>query len=165
MMTDQELHEMDWANVKALDPEKVAKAVAMLQDQLFEEVKTDLRQRMTENRHGWLYGRADAPCWLCKGKGEVQYLKMGVLDPSDFEDRHAKYKDAIKDPANVEAPVQCPHCLGRGTAPELGMHFGFGMAVRNLLRKEGFGEDYFGIENLDDVYVPLLEMAVGFDAP
>ena len=40
-------------------------------------------------------------------------------------------------------------------------HFGWGMAVRNLLREKGFGEDYFHIHNLDDIYVPLVEEAFG----
>jgi len=39
-------------------------------------------------------------------------------------------------------------------------HFHWGMAVRNMLRHEGFGEKYFGIKNLDDVYVELVEEAV-----
>lgn len=40
-------------------------------------------------------------------------------------------------------------------------HFHWGMGVRNLLRKGGFGEEYFGIANLDDYYIGLVEMAVG----
>ncbi len=36
-------------------------------------------------------------------------------------------------------------------------HFHFGLAVRNQLRRKGFGEDYFGITNLDDIYVFLVE--------
>ena len=39
-------------------------------------------------------------------------------------------------------------------------HFGWGMAVRNLLREKGFGEDYFKIHNLDDIYVQLVEEAL-----
>jgi hypothetical protein len=39
-------------------------------------------------------------------------------------------------------------------------HFGWGMSVRNLLRKKGFGEDYFRVDNLDDIYVPLVEEAL-----
>ena len=40
------------------------------------------------------------------------------------------------------------------------VHLGWGMAVRNELRKAGFGEDYWPIWNLDDIYVPLVERAV-----
>lgn len=39
-------------------------------------------------------------------------------------------------------------------------HFGWGMEVRNRLRRAGFGEDAFNIANLDDIYVPLIEAAV-----
>jgi hypothetical protein len=45
-----------------------------------------------------------------------------------------------------------------------GYHFGWGMAVRNLLREKGFGEKYFGIHNLDDIYVYLVEEAFGLSA-
>lgn len=40
-------------------------------------------------------------------------------------------------------------------------HFGWGMAVRNLLREKGFGEEYFKVHNLDDIYVALVEEALG----
>ena len=39
-------------------------------------------------------------------------------------------------------------------------HFTWGMAIRNALRQNGFGEEYFMIENLDDIYVELVEDAV-----
>ncbi len=39
-------------------------------------------------------------------------------------------------------------------------HFEGGMAVRNLLRTNGFNEDYWPIWNLDDIYVFLLEDAI-----
>jgi hypothetical protein len=39
-------------------------------------------------------------------------------------------------------------------------HFFFGMAIRNLLREHGYGEDYWPIWNLDDIYVHLLEESV-----
>lgn len=42
-----------------------------------------------------------------------------------------------------------------------GWHFIGGMAIRNLLREQGFGEAYFGIHNLDDVYIELVEGAIG----
>lgn len=43
----------------------------------------------------------------------------------------------------------------------VGYHFGWGMAVRNLLREKGFGEEYFKIHNLDDIYVALVVEALG----
>jgi len=39
-------------------------------------------------------------------------------------------------------------------------HFFGGMAVRNYLREYGFGEKYWPIWNLDDIYVFLLEDAI-----
>lgn len=38
-------------------------------------------------------------------------------------------------------------------------HFGGGMAYRNWLRGQGFGERDFEIENLDNIYVELLKEA------
>jgi hypothetical protein len=34
-----------------------------------------------------------------------------------------------------------------------------GMALCNLLRSRGYGEVYFGVPNLDDIYVSLIEEA------
>jgi len=42
----------------------------------------------------------------------------------------------------------------------VGQHFFGGMAVRNRLRAKGFGEKYWPIWNLDDIYVFLLEDAI-----
>ena len=39
-------------------------------------------------------------------------------------------------------------------------HYGLGQLIRNLLRENGFGEKELGIENLDFIYVELLERAV-----
>lgn len=39
-------------------------------------------------------------------------------------------------------------------------HFGWGMAVRNLLRRKGFGEKELGVGNIDDYYVSLVEAAL-----
>jgi hypothetical protein len=39
-------------------------------------------------------------------------------------------------------------------------HFNWGMAMRNELRSAGFGEDFFDVENLDYIYVMLIEKAV-----
>ena len=41
-----------------------------------------------------------------------------------------------------------------------GYHMGWGMGVRNALREHGFGEEPFGIKNLDNIYVTLVEEAV-----
>lgn len=42
-----------------------------------------------------------------------------------------------------------------------GYHFTTGMAIRNTLRENGYGEKYFDIDNLDYIYCLLLEMAIG----
>ena len=39
-------------------------------------------------------------------------------------------------------------------------HFLWGMNVRNFFRRKGFGEDYFGVDNLDCIYRELVEFAV-----
>jgi hypothetical protein len=39
-------------------------------------------------------------------------------------------------------------------------HFWWGMKVRNMLRDAGYGEVYFGVENLDEIYAELIEAAV-----
>ena len=44
--------------------------------------------------------------------------------------------------------------------PGVSFHMNHGMAIRNLLRGNGFSEAYFGVENLDDIYIPLFEAAV-----
>jgi len=41
-----------------------------------------------------------------------------------------------------------------------GYHFTTGMTIRNVLRENGYGEDYFGIDNLDYIYCHLLEMVI-----
>ena len=42
-------------------------------------------------------------------------------------------------------------------------HFFWGMSIRNLLREGGYGEKQLGVENLDDIYVVLLERALGLE--
>ena len=39
-------------------------------------------------------------------------------------------------------------------------HMTWGMAVRNLLRRNGYDEKTLGIQNLDDVYVGLVEASL-----
>jgi len=39
-------------------------------------------------------------------------------------------------------------------------HLGWGMSMRNFFRQEGFGEDYFGVDNLDCIYRLLIEDCV-----
>lgn len=46
-----------------------------------------------------------------------------------------------------------------------GYHMSWGMGVRNILRESGFGEEAFGVKNLDNIYVPLVEAAVRVEPP
>lgn len=39
-------------------------------------------------------------------------------------------------------------------------HLWWGMSVRNFFRQQGFGEEYFGVDNLDCIYAFLVEEAV-----
>jgi len=39
-------------------------------------------------------------------------------------------------------------------------YFHFGLAIRNQLRRNGFDAEYFGVNNLDDIYVFLVEEAL-----
>ena len=39
-------------------------------------------------------------------------------------------------------------------------HFSAGMEIRNVLRQAGYGEKETGIDNLDNLWVPLVEEAV-----
>lgn len=41
-----------------------------------------------------------------------------------------------------------------------GIHFGWGMYMRNLLRTNGYGEKELGLQNLDDYYAAIIEEAV-----
>jgi hypothetical protein len=46
-----------------------------------------------------------------------------------------------------------------GRKGEWPLHLNWGMGVRNLLRDKGFGEKELGIENLDDYYLQIVELA------
>lgn len=133
----------DWNEFKAarlaeLDHEKVKPAVAMLREKLVEALP-ELRDRITENPTEWIHGRKDAPCYCTK------------------EEWEATAYEPIK-PVGV-AWNDCFICGGSGKG-EGSLHHGWGTAIRNLLRTEGFGEEYFDVWNLDDYYTQLVELAV-----
>jgi len=52
--------------------------------------------------------------------------------------------EIVKDPIHWVAPY----------------HFGWGMTIRNLMRTKGFGEDYWPVDNLDDIYAACVEEAI-----
>lgn len=49
----------------------------------------------------------------------------------------------------------------RGDDWWVGLHFSWGMWMRNQMRTNGFGEKELGIGNLDDCYIKFVEEAVG----
>lgn len=53
----------------------------------------------------------------------------------------------------------------KGTVMDGYFHFSGGMAVRNILRENGHGEEFFEIDNLDDYYEGLLEKAAQLEFP
>jgi len=70
---------------------------------------------------------------------------------------------ALKMLADELAPVKAEIEKAYAADPvgwSYGYHMFWGMSVRNLLRKKKFGEDYFRIHNLDDIYIPLVEEAL-----
>lgn len=44
---------------------------------------------------------------------------------------------------------------------ELGLHFGWGMAIRNQLREAGLSDSMLPLGNWDDYYVACIEIACG----
>jgi len=65
--------------------------------------------------------------------------------------------------AEVLQPVAADIRLSYGKEPETWCHgpqFAWGVPIRNLLRKQGYDEKYFGVPNLDDIYVFLVEDAL-----
>jgi hypothetical protein len=145
-----------------LDPVKREQAADYLRTKLHGQLE-ELRQRITEKPHRWLEGRDDTECWSCEGRGWRRVVREEVLPLEYVQDPglwHATYKALLQIEANVEH-VECAHCRGTKRAPELPLHFSWGMQVRNLLRSGGFDETYMDILNWDDYYAPVVERAVG----
>jgi hypothetical protein len=88
----------------------------------------------------------------------------------EFHQRiYSLYSQELKDPAVRMLREAFPEDLKTQIRAEISAdpngwaakyHFFWGMGVRNLLREKGFGEEYFPIWNLDDIYVSLVEDAV-----
>ena len=80
------------------------------------------------------------------GKMDSALKEPAVAFLKDFTNNDKeKIKEAItEDPDSWVAPL----------------HFYWGMGIRNALRTAGYDEKYFGINNLDDIYVYLIEDAV-----
>jgi hypothetical protein len=94
--------------------------------------------------------------------------KMVCHTDAECQQMYADLAPEVKAPALAmlaeELKTALPEIQKAYTAePEgwyIGYHFTWGMAVRNLLRQKGFGEEYFKVHNLDDIYVALVEEAL-----
>ena len=73
-----------------------------------------------------------------------EVVKKFLFELISEKDKRKICKEYKKDPVGWFAPY----------------HFHWGMMIRNELRKNGFGEEYFFIKNLDDIYVELIEDAI-----
>lgn len=67
-----------------------------------------------------------------------------ILSPAT----RAEVRQAIARCTDERIPWVTPH------------HIGWGMAIRNELRANGYSEQHLGIGNLDNVYVDIIEAAV-----
>lgn len=168
--TEQELFELCWKNVRSLDPVKVEQAVAALREEImaYADVEADLKARIAENREGWLGGRPDVPCPFCKATGIMRVPKdqfnFGKEIAYDDPEWDTKHEALLADP-KLAVDKPCTGCNGKGRRHEFPLHHGWGTNIRNFLRKKGFGEPFFEIDNLDDYYSALVEMAMGFEGP
>jgi hypothetical protein len=107
--------------------------------------------------------------FLPKAPCQVNSLAPGE-SLQDFHYRiYAKYSNDLKAPAvkmlreTIPEETQQEIRAAIAADPEYWAtpyHFWWGMSIRNLLREKGFGEDYWPIWNLDDIYVMLVEDAV-----
>jgi hypothetical protein len=154
--------------MEIITPEKSAVAVETLRE-LFakypQDEITDLKARIAENPTEWIHGRPEAPCRWCKETGVLQRLTEDALNALEVQKLSTKawleeHDRLAADPKNVKETEVCPACEGTLKSPEMGMHFGWGMAIRNYLRTNGCGEAFLGVENIDDYYVELIERAV-----
>ncbi len=134
-----EWHAARWAEL----PDKVKKdAVALVRRTFSADALADLRTRIAENPTGWLMGRKEATCALCDGSG---------LRHTAEHEQPDGYVDAV-----------CPWCDGRGHAPEMPLHHGWGTGVRNLLRRAA-PDNELPSGNWDDYYAQVIEHAVEED--
>lgn len=103
-------------------------------------------------------------------KASSEADKLGICHTDDeCSLMYATILQSVKDPALAmlaeELKTAVPEIKKAYDADPTGWytgyHFGWGMAVRNLLRQKGYGEEYFGVHNLDDIYVALVVDALG----
>jgi hypothetical protein len=115
---------------------------------------------------------------LVKGDGSTEDINLDEMEPlpEDWRKFHAdnvaKLDPVLRDGAVAFLADLLAHdgeidkLRDLATASKTGdwfaaYHFHGGMWIRNKLRAAGFGEKELGIENLDDYYVGLIEIALG----
>lgn len=85
---------------------------------------------------------------------------QGVEEPTDWHLGAAlKLRAALKENGQLSAlriAVRKPNWIVEN-------HFFFGMGIRNWLRNNGYREDSLGIWNMDDHYIPIMLLAVGYE--
>ena len=132
-VTPEEWRAYKDAKLSECDPGVVARAVAVLRQNIRQPTIDQLRERIAENPVRWISGRDSAPCYFCT-----------TGDP----------------PVSDLGPRPCPVCHDTRVAHEMSLHHTFGMWVRNLLRKNGITDDMVPDGNLDDYYAQFVELAL-----
>lgn len=88
-----------------------------------------------------------------KKKQAVQYLNK------EFDTKFKSYLLGMRDAKDLLGIMGRKSAFENGQPPKYWVtpiHHGIGTAIRNQLRKGGFGEKEFGIDNIDDYYEDIL---------
>lgn len=84
----------------------------------------------------------------------------GVGEPIDWHPAAAaKAREILKERGQLEELKVAVHDVEFWK----GMHFGFGLGFRNLLRNNGFRETEVGVSNLDDHYMAIVALTAGYE--
>ena len=111
---------------------------------------------MTFSRNWLVQSHAARQQGVCHTETECQQMYSEI--PQDKKDAAIK---AFRESDYSQAFSKIREALAKDPDGWIGpYHFGWGMSVRNFFRQEGFGEDYFGIDNMDCIYRRLVEEAV-----
>jgi hypothetical protein len=127
----------------------------------------------------WLHGRSPCPNASAESVHQHHKARIAALDPAKVQAAVAYLRKMWSEGAKAHLREWIANCEEKkmtlqdaiGYAEMLGttaechasiasFHFIGGMRVRNALRQADMGEEFFGVDNLDDIYVPLIEIAV-----
>jgi hypothetical protein len=99
------------------------------------------------------------PNQLHPGESLLQFHQriISFYPPEKIAPAVEALRDELPDDAKREIRAAIAQSPDAWATP---FHHGFGTAIRNFLRTAGFGETYWPIWNLDDIYVMLVEAAV-----